>query len=281
VERQQVSRRATFIYGKGSVVTGQQRASELVLAGLEARGWQTRAITTPLLDRSRDTRIRQLLGLGPRLVSAWVKGLAALRSSDIMHVGLGQTPFALLRDGVPLVTGDLSRFDAQAVVSLNGSLFMCWSYGSIQAQILRRLVRAARYVTVVGPGQRDQMIRLGIPPEKVIWMDNACELAPIAEGECVAKHADTETQPLRVLYLSNLLETKGYTEFVRAIGCLADGADVPVEATLCGPIVRMDGDVLFSSTEEARSWLQSQVVRISALPRVRLRWIEGAYGADK
>jgi len=146
---------------------------------------------------------------------------------------------------------------------------------------LRRIARAACYVTVVGPGQQDQVVKLGIPPEKVVWMDNTCDVAPLIECECVRKHKDMETQPLRVLYLSNLLETKGYPAFVRAIGVLAERSHVPIEATLCGPIVRMDDDVLFASTDEVRSWLQSQIPRINGSSRVRLRWIEGAYGADK
>ena len=112
-------------------------------------------------------------------------------------------------------------------------------------------------------------------------MDNTCDLAPLTGRECVRKHGDTKTQSLRVLYLSNLLETKGYPAFVRAIDMLAARSDVRVEATLCGPIVRMDDDVLFASTEEVRGWLQSQIRRINDSGHVRLRWIEGAYGADK
>jgi glycosyltransferase involved in cell wall biosynthesis len=281
VKRQEARRRVTFIYGKGRFPTGQQRASELVFAGLQSRGWQARAITTPLLDRTQDRRARQLLALAPLLARAWVKGFGALRSDGVSHIGLGQTPFALVRDGIPLVVASLVRLDARAAVSLNGSLFMRWSRRSVQAQMLRHIVGAARYVTVVGPGQQEQMVKLGIPPEKVVWIDNACELAPLMDSACVRKHGDAETQPLRVLYLSNLLETKGYPAFVRAIDMLAARSDVRVDATLCGPIVRMDDDILFASTEHVRSWLESQIRHINGSSRVRLRRIEGAYGADK
>jgi len=281
VSFRQPGRRATFIYGKGRFLTGQQRASELVRDGLEARGWQTCAITIPLLDRTHDARMWHLLALGPLLASAWVKAMRALRSDGVTHVGLGQTRFALMRDGASLLAANLLRLDAQAIVSLNGSLFMHWSYGSVQARVLRRVARAARYVTVVGPGQREQMVKLGIPPGKVVWVDNTCEFAPTTLDECVRKHTDTETGPLRVLYLSNLLETKGYPEFVRAIDCLGDRSDLPVEATLCGPVIRMDDDVLFASTDEVRSWLESQILHANGSSRVRLRWIEGAYGEDQ
>jgi glycosyltransferase involved in cell wall biosynthesis len=276
-----VARSAAFIYGKGTFVTGQQRASELVLAGLESRGWRTSTITTPLLDRTQEAWLWQLFALGTRIAGTWVRGLVALRSADAVHIGLGQTPFALLRDGVPLLVTNLVSFDTRAVVSLHGSLFMRWAHGTPQARLLRRIARAASCVTVLGPQQRDHMVRLGIPASKVIWMDNTCDIVPITEGECRRKHRDAQMESLRVLYLSNLLEAKAYPEFVGAIRHLAERSDVPVEATLCGPIVRMDGDALFASTEAARHWIQSQVSQINASPLVRLRWVDGAYGQEK
>jgi len=281
VAREEARRDVTWIYGKGRFLTGQQRASELVLAGLQSRGWRTRSITTPLLDRTRDGRAQQLLALGPRLASAWAKGFGALRSDDAICVALGQTRFALVRDGAPLLAAGLLGLSARAVVSLHGSPFMRWSRDSLRAWMLRRIAQAACYVTVLGPRQREQMVHLGLSPSRIVWMDNTCDLAPLTGRECVRKHGDTKTQSLRVLYLSNLLETKGYPAFVRAIDMLAARSDVRVEATLCGPIVRMDDDVLFASTEEVRGWLQSQIRRINDSGHVRLRWIEGAYGADK
>jgi glycosyltransferase involved in cell wall biosynthesis len=281
VAREEAHRDVTWIYGKGGFLTGQQRASELVLAGLQSRGWRTRSITTPLLDRTRDGRTQQLLALGPRLASAWAKGFEALRSDDAICVVLGQTRFALVRDGAPLLAAGLLGLSARAVVSLHGSLFIRWPRDSLRAWMLRRIAQAACYVTVLGPRQREQMVHLGLSPSKIVWMDNTCDLAPLTEHECVRKHTDTETGLLRVLYLSNLLETKGYPVLVRAIGVLADRSDISIEATLCGPIIRMDDDVLFASTDEARRWLQSQILRINGSSRVRLRWIGGAYGEDK
>jgi glycosyltransferase involved in cell wall biosynthesis len=219
------------------------------------------------------------LALGVRLAGAWVRGTAAICSADVAYVGLGQTSFALMRDGVPLLAADLLGSKAGAVVSLNGNLFAEWEGGSLQAQFLRRIVHVASYVTVLGPQQRDHMIRLGIPARKVIWMDNTCDVAPITRTECLRKHSAGAQDALRILYLSNLLESKGYPEFVAAIRRLV--LDVPIEATLCGPLVHVGDDARFASPGEARRWIGSQITQINASRGVRLRWIEGAYGAEK
>jgi hypothetical protein len=184
-----------------------------------------------------------------------------------------------MRDGIPLLIADLLGSKAGVVVSLHGNLFAEWEGGSLQAQLLRRIGPVASCVTVLGPQQRDHMIRLGIPARKVIWMDNTCDLAPITRTECLRKHSAGAQEALRILYLSNLLESKGYSEFVAAIRRL--DLDVAIEATLCGPLVRSDDDARFESIEEARRWIVSEVAQINEAQGVQLCWIEGAYGAEK
>jgi hypothetical protein len=135
-----VGHKVTCVYGSGRGFSGQRFASELLVSGLRQRGWQVVVVTTPLLDRigeySRGKRLREKLGMGLRLVVAWLKGLGIALRPGILYVNLGQTRFALIRDGLPLFVRSLVPHDRRAVVSLNGNVFMGWAYHSLEARLM-------------------------------------------------------------------------------------------------------------------------------------------------
>jgi glycosyltransferase involved in cell wall biosynthesis len=275
----------TFFYGSGSGFSGQSFASELLAGGLRQRGWQVNVVHTPLLDRMGGhhggRRVQEKLVLALRLISVWLIGLWVALRPGVIYVNLGQTRLALLRDGFPLLIRRLFTRNRRAVVSLHGSVFMGWDYYSLEARLLRHAIHAARYVTVLGPNQKKRLVELGIAAEKVVVMDNTCLLSPITEAECTQKQTIPARQPLNVLYLSSLIEAKGYPEFVEAISQLAASADLPIEGTLCGKITTMDADERFATSEAARNWLNAQIVQVNQSAQVRLRWFDGANGEVK
>ena len=274
----------TCIYGRGTFFSGQKVASELLIAGLRERGWQVKVITTPLLDRVGEHgqgKVMQFLGLGGRLLLAWWRGMRAVFGAGVVYVSLGQTKFALVRDGFPLLVKSVSGGNGRIVVSLNGSLFMAWNDDSLEARLLRRIVQAVRYVTVVGQNQMRQLVQLGIPEKKIVLMDNTCVLTPLTEQACTWKQREVGDRPIHILFLSNLIETKGYPEFVEAIAHLAQTASFPIEAILCGQIMAMNDDTRFANRDRARVWVEEQLARINQSLRVKLRWVHGACGQAK
>jgi glycosyltransferase involved in cell wall biosynthesis len=278
-------RKVACLYGSGTGFSGQRFASELLIAGLGQRGWQVEIIKMPLLDRleghSSGKRLLEKLGLGVRLLAAWLKGLWIALGPVILYVNLGQTKFALIRDGFPLlVRGVLSR-DGRAVISLHGNLFTAWKQPSFEARLLCQMTRSARYITVLGPNQKERLAELGIPAKKIVQMDNTCLIPPVTEQECVDKQATPAHQALSILFLSSLAETKGYPEFVEAISNLASSASFPIEATLCGKIALMDAGGRFPTHAAARDWLEKQIAQVNRSSQVRLRWINGATGVAK
>ena len=278
-------RKVTCLYGSGTGFSGQRFASELLIAGLGQRGWQVGIIKTPLLDRveghSRGRRFLEKLGLGLRLLAAWLKGVWVALGPAILYVNLGQTRFALIRDGLPLLVRRIFSRDRRAVISLHGNLFMAWHQRSLEARLLCQMARPARYITVLGPSQKERLIKFGIPAEKVVQMDNTCLIPPITEQECIDKQAILAHQAANILFLNSLTETKGYPEFVEAIGELASTVSFPIEATGCGTITLMETDSRFPTHAAARDWLEEQVTLVNRSPQVRLRWVNGAAGAAK
>jgi glycosyltransferase involved in cell wall biosynthesis len=277
-------RKIHLIYGSGRGFSGQRFASEMLLAGLRQRGWVVEVIQTPVLDRVSESNNKNRLGekleLGLRLLVAWSKGLWLALQPEILHVNLGQTRFALLRDGLPLLVRSLLG-SSRAIISLHGNVFMSWDKRSLEVRLLRRMARAARYITVLGPNQQKRLGDFGIPAEKVVQMDNTCLIRPMTEQECVEKQAIPVEQPLKILFLSSLIETKGYPEFVEAISHLASEDNFPVEAILCGKITSVESDQRFPTYTAAKSWLEEQIGQINQSGQVRLRWINGAEGQAK
>jgi glycosyltransferase involved in cell wall biosynthesis len=279
--------KATFFYGCSRGHSGQRFASEMLVTGLRQRGWQIRVVTTPLLDRigeyRSEKRIAKTLMLGLRLIVAWLKGLWIALRPGILYVSLGQTRWALLRDGFPLLIRRLFPRQTGTVISLNGNVFMGWHDHTLEAKLLRHMAHAARYVTVVGPNQQRRLREIGIMADKPVHVDNACLIPPITEQDCLDKHEWVVTaRPLNVLYLSNLIETKGYPEFVEAVSRLATSVSVPIKATLCGN-VRAERHTAsrFVTPKAAKCWVKEQVARINRSPWVRLQWIDGAVGEAK
>ena len=278
-------KQVTFIYGSGTGFSGQRFASELLIAGLVQRGWQVGIIKTPLLDRvegrGRGKQLLEKLDLGLRLLAAWLKGVWVALGPAILYVNLGQTRFALIRDGVPLLVRRIFKRDRRAVVSLHGNLFAAWHRRSYEARLLCQMARPARYITVLGPSQKERLAELGVPAEKIVQVDNTCLIPPVTEQECVDKQAIPAHQAVNVLFLSSLTETKGYPEFVEAIGELAADASFPIQATVCGKITLMETDSRFPTHAAARDWLEEQITLVNRSPQVHLRWIDGAAGAAK
>ncbi len=277
--------RISFFYGSGSGFSGQRFALELLIKGLRQRGWHVQIVNTPLLNRVAEHSgagiYASRLGLALHLLIAWMKGLRLAFGPGIMIVGLGQTKFALIRDGFPLLFKRIFVRSGRAIIALNGNLLMHWDYHSLEAKFLRSLAQAAGYITVVGPNQKTQLIALGIPAEKVAVIDNTCLLSSITTQECKDKQTLTDQQPLNILYLSSLIESKGYPEFVETIGKLATRASFPVEATLCGKITLAEADSQFITFKVARDWIEERIAQINKSSFVRLHWINGATGAAK
>jgi glycosyltransferase involved in cell wall biosynthesis len=276
-------------YPTSKSFSGQRFASELLIEGLRKSGWNIRLVNSPALDRLSEGTINRLLFpfQALKLILVWMKVLIYGWSHQILYVNLGQTKFALLRDGLPLLIRKLLYSYKAAVISLHGSLFMTWKYQFFKAKLFRAITQQANYITVLGTQQKLKLVELGITAEKIVVIDNTCSVPAISEEEILLKQnpvipSNTSTQPVTILYLSSLIETKGYPEFVEAIAHLATTTEFAIDAILCGNINigRNEGN-LFSTHSEAKAWIETKINQINQSPSVRLRWLDGAVGEEK
>lgn len=270
-----------FCFADPAGFSGQKAATELVMGGLAGRGWVCRRLPQPVLDRSRG-RAPELLRYALGVIGAWARATRLLAArGGWLWVGLGQTRAAFLRDAVPLLLGRLGLGRARVVISLNGNLFMDWGDLSTEARAFRFLLMNAGVVTVVGERQRARLLALGLPPERVAVVVNSCELEPATDGAVAAKHRADAGPAVRCLHLSSLIDTKGFPEYLEALRRLSALPGPRIEAVLCGRLIPSEFSSRFHDAASAEAWIEGEMQEINRGPRVRVRWIRGAAGAEK
>lgn len=156
---------------------------------------------------------------------------------------------------------------------------MEWNDKSGIARIFVRLLKLARVVTVLGDNQRKHLISWGIAGERVRIVPNACDVKSLDEQQVAEKQRGNN--PLRILFLSSLIDTKGYPEYLESIAALSAKLGPPFEAILCGPLTGSQFGERFHSIEEARQWIESKIADINSSSRINACWIPGARGDAK
>ena len=279
-----MSKQILFIYiDVQDGFSGQVKATELIVEGVEQRGIHCLRGLLPYLDRSgRSSKWMSVFSFLGQLIKAYAALLLErLPSGGAIHLSLGLTRFALVRDYFALCCASFgSGRTVRKVVALNGSVFSGWSIDSLEARLFRAVIHRCDAVTCVGQGHAQLLKGQGIPPEKIEVVPNVCEYDGITEADCRQKQR-AGSRPVELLFLSSLTDTKGYPEYLEALQLMANEPGVRIHAVLCGPIMMDAYRKRFSTQEEAESWIQKMVAEINASERVEVEWIPGAQGVAK
>ncbi|WP_309396719.1 glycosyltransferase family 4 protein [Cerasicoccus maritimus] len=274
--------RILFIYiGVEQGFSGQAIASQLAMKILACKAVTIECCELPHLDRScSGNAFSRYIGLAVKLVRAYWGMMTGPGGWDAVHVAVGQTPFAMVRDGLALkIATWRSRRDARTFAALNGGVFTRWYKSDLPARMLRWVARQAHQLCCVGPRQEASLEKLGIAADSIAVVPNTCEYEALTSDEVTAKHRNAT--PLRVLFLSTLYDTKGYPEFLEALAELSQEDGPLIEARLCGPVVVSEFDQRFKSIPEAAAWIREQVDAINASSRIKVEWTPGVQGEAK
>ena len=271
-----------FCFANPSGFSGQKAATELVMTALRARGWRCRSLPLPLFDRigtGRFALVRYLLAL----LAAWFRCSRLLfGGKSVLCVNMGQTRSSFLRDAIPLLLGWVGQGRRRLIISLHGSLFMNWGRESVDGRIFRFFLMRAGIVTVLGARQKAHLVALGIPSDRVQVVINSCNLEVASTKAVTAKHgASGKLTAVRCLYLSSLIDTKGYPEYLEALLRLTELPGVKIEAVLCGRYVPCEFAQRFADAPSAENWIAQQMAAINRSARVKVSWVKGAMGAAK
>ncbi|MGL5804235.1 MAG: glycosyltransferase family 4 protein [Xenococcaceae cyanobacterium] len=276
-----LAKKIVAFYAVGTGFSGQRFATEILLRGLKQKEWQIKEVGTPSFDRvGEQNKFITLSVFFGKLLITCAKGLVIALSNQIIYVNLGQSKLALIREGFPLLIRSFLPFKKPGIISLHGSVFLNWSKNNLETKLLCQITKAANYITILGPNHQKKLIELGIPKEKIAIVDNTCLLEPLTETEVLQKQQIVE--PIKILHLSSLVETKGYLEFVESIRKLSSTSNLKIDAVLCGKITdRKQDNLRFPDPNDAKQWIEKQIESINKSARVRLYWIDGAVGEEK
>jgi glycosyltransferase involved in cell wall biosynthesis len=272
-----------------NIYSGQRVASEMLANGLIDAGYAVEEVYTPTLNRQNEAKnskrwlLIQYADLLSRLARTWFKEIAIAFTNNIVYVNPGQSTYGLLREGLIIFVRNLIGKNHLSIVALHGSTFLDWQGDETACRIFRSMLCSSRFVVVLGPTQSEKLIKLGIPKEKIKIIDNGCLIPPLSEAKILEKHSSLVDQnsPIQVLYLSFLMESKGYVEFIEAIQDLASNYNLPVRAYICGKIRMEDNEGKFRSNAEAKQWIENQIERTNQSKSVSLNWINGVFGQEK
>jgi len=266
-----------FVYADGPSQTGQRFATQVLVTHLPqaGAGWKCFVIGFP----SRDNGAGGLAAYALRLLKAWWRVMRSARNARVFHFNLGQNPASFVRDGIAIVSVRMLNPGCRICGSLHGGFFTAWGHSSLRAQAFRLICNRADVLTLLGPGQFAAARRLGIKRPQVVLMDNTCELSPVSSHELQSKHA--AGGPLRVLFLSNLIETKGYTVYLESLELLGARAGMDIEAVLAGDYIPDPWSSRFPSPHAAAAWVDAALARINACPRIKIRRVTEARGEVK
>lgn len=267
-----------FVYPDGEQHSGQRRATEFVIQDLSAAGLVCHRLGTPVLARGTFMPLA-LVRFAWKCGKVWLAGAWKLTQAEcLLHVNLGQSKAAFLRDGCFILLQQLNG--RRTVVSLHGSWFMQWPPNSLMACWLAWLLRRARLVTVLGDDQVRRLQRQGVRTVGLRAVDNTCELQPVAPEFIAAKQS--ASGPLRVLFMALLVDTKGYPEFLEGLYLYQKRKDAkPVQAVLCGALVETAHAQKFGDKATAERYITDMIGKIERGGRASVRWIHSAEGTEK
>jgi glycosyltransferase involved in cell wall biosynthesis len=261
-----------FVYAAPDGFSGQFQATKLLLDHLPAN---IERIHIPLPAWSG--KMTALPGYGWKLIKSWGRTIRLSRQAPVFYINAGQSIFAVVRDGGTLLMARLGNRKSKKIISFNGNAFALWSPNSVIARLFTAMCNLAEVITVVGPNQKEKLGKLGVRGT-ILIVDNGSEMGAMDLATLSRKH---ENSPLKVLFLGNLLETKGYPVFLEALQQLSRDGDIPIEAVLAGNFIRDTYPIRFSSISEAERWVLAKIEEIQQSKCVRVKWIRGIAGAQK
>ncbi|NJK51639.1 MAG: glycosyltransferase family 4 protein [Leptolyngbyaceae cyanobacterium SU_3_3] len=201
---------------------------------------------------------------------------------------MSQSRFGLIRDAFPCIIRNIFPCPENVVISLHGSLFLSWNKNSLDANIFRHIAKSARYITVLGENSYSKLLDLGIDEKKIVLLENTSLIKSLSSDEVLSKHKNScDKNEFNVLYLSSLIESKGYIVFLDSIHLVEEklknvDMNLKINFYLCGKITpSIYQSTSLSTCSDVEKLIYSHTLRVSSYTSVTLEWINGIDGLEK
>ena len=266
-----------FFYPKGRYLTGQEAASRMILQYLSDR-WVFRPHHLPSMDRREKHKLWHFLNYAFRVFCLWAYIISlAFRANIAVYLNLGQSWNSIFRDGIPFICLRLFRKKMPLVISLHGHWFAEWPRNSWKTRIFFKILSTAKLVVVYNSCQKQHLLEHGLKEEAIRMIANTCNIKPLSNDLVTAKHLSVSV--IRILFLSNLIDSKGYKEFLGMLRLL-DNFNCPmqIEAVLCGKIMQAG---FSKGPAETIENIESLILEINNNTSIHVIWLNGATDTEK
>jgi glycosyltransferase involved in cell wall biosynthesis len=202
----------------------------------------------------------------------------------ILYINLGQSYFSFIRVLWWYLPVRAIKRNLPVVISLNGHSFVGWTINNFKAYIFKKILNSAKIVTVVGDTQQSKLIEFGLNQDKIQIIPNTIDNATVSEQFIIDKQSNIVSRPFEIMFLSLLVESKGYPEYLEALLYLAQtNFQVNISAILCGPITKTSYCTRFKSKNDAQTWIEDMINQINNCPHsnITAKWIPGAKEIEK
>lgn len=225
--------------------TGQSLSFQALHDDLTRRGWDCHVADLGPGPRGRESSFARAWEIGRALLQ-YVYGL--FKGHRLVYVTIAQSCRGFVRD-LPIIWL-ASMVNARVVAHLKGGNYDGFyeSQPTWLQSLIKLTLRRVDRLLVLGEtlcGMFDFDARL---QDRVAVVPNGL---PFGEGG-FPKHLPGPDEPIRLLFLSNLIESKGYLDALEAIRILVRTLGVNVQARFAGEFRTSRDDRLVRSAEHAR-----------------------------
>lgn len=274
-----------FAYPEALSFSGQTAATELAIDQLSTLGWTCHSVKFIALDRSKPA-LRRYVSYVLGILRAWfLISFHAFRQRQSICFNHSQSFVSFLRMGIPHLFLRWALPNLRIVTSLHGNVFMTWNEDSREMKFFLKLLAASDVVTVLGEDQQDRLRNLGVPCQNIVILPNTSDMRLSLPSDIETKQiAPTNTEnPLVLLHLSLLIESKGYIGFLEACEEIASEGLIqnPIEIILCGPMAFSAYCTRHTKANIKSKWIEDKIAKLNEVSEVTATWLPGESGAAK
>lgn len=205
--------------------------------------------------------------------------------NSILYINLGQSYFSFIRVLWWYIPIRLFKFHLPIVISLNGHDFVAWKKNQFITRIFSAILKSAVKITVVGETQKTKLIANGIDKDSILIVPNTIDLKTTQKENAINKQKiDLNSNTTEILFLSLLVESKGYPEYLESLLLIAKSNNKKaINAVICGPLIKTKFCNRFNTIKEAEKWILNIIDEVNSAPNssVHVKWIKGAKGEEK
>ncbi|MCP3965752.1 MAG: glycosyltransferase family 4 protein [Lentisphaerae bacterium] len=250
----------------GQIINYLSRQEEFTVRSFQLKGYDRTSIKMPIC----------VIKFVWQTVKLWTYLLRLLfYKPTAVYLNLGQSWMTFLRIGIWYSLLLRIRKNHYGIISLHGHWFTNWTTQSILSKTFVWILRPAEVITVLGNSQEISLIKQGISPDNIRIVPNTSTIDPLELDAISEKHNENS---IKILFLSNLIPSKGFIEYIDTINQLSKlNLQIKVEAILCVKEMKCG----YSEDFNCHSYLKQAIDEINLSSQVTLKHVPGAYGSLK